>query len=139
MNTKKKRIGLWIDHEKTIMVILQDDHEEVKTVKSHITGRVRLSGGSRSSTPYGPQDISSESKLHKKHKKYLRQYYQKVIKLIRDTDKLFIFGPGEAKTEFKKEIQKIKPLSKRIAGIETTDKMTDRQIIAKVRSFFNKK
>ena len=46
-----------------------------------------------------------------------------------------IFGPGEAKGELKKRIKKNK-LSGRIVGIETVDKMTHRQILARVRQYF---
>lgn len=45
--------------------------------------------------------------------------------------------PGEAKGELKERLEKHK-LGKRIADIETVDKMTDRQIAAKVRKFFPK-
>jgi len=47
---------------------------------------------------------------------------------------ILIFGPGEAKGELAKRIENA-GLSGRIAGIETVDKMTDRQIAAKVRTY----
>ena len=46
-----------------------------------------------------------------------------------------MFGPGEAKGELKKRLKR-KTLGRRIAGVETVDKMTDRQIAAKVRQRF---
>jgi hypothetical protein len=46
-----------------------------------------------------------------------------------------IFGPGEAKGELKKRLES-KGLGGRIVGVETTDKMTERQIAAKVRAYF---
>jgi hypothetical protein len=46
-----------------------------------------------------------------------------------------IFGPGEAKGELQKRIKKNR-LGGRIVGIETVDKMTSRQIAAKVRRYF---
>jgi len=47
-----------------------------------------------------------------------------------------IFGPGEAKKELKKEMGKHKALAVKIAGIESADKMTALQIVAKVKKFF---
>jgi 50S ribosomal subunit-associated GTPase HflX len=44
-------------------------------------------------------------------------------------------GPGEAKTELEKRLIH-EELNRRIVGIETVDKMTDRQIAAKVRKYF---
>jgi hypothetical protein len=48
-----------------------------------------------------------------------------------------IFGPGEAKGELEKRLVN-KGLGGRVVGIETVDKMTDRQIAAKVRQRFPK-
>ena len=54
---------------------------------------------------------------------------------LRDAEFILIFGPGEAKGELRKRLEKSK-LGGRIAGVETVDKMTDRQIAAKIRQYF---
>jgi hypothetical protein len=46
-----------------------------------------------------------------------------------------IFGPGEAKVELKKRLEKVK-LHGNIVGMETVDTMTDNQIVSKVRQHF---
>jgi hypothetical protein len=66
---------------------------------------------------------------------HLNIYYEAVIASIRDAESILIFGPGEAKGELKKRLEKSK-LGGRIVGVETADKMTDRQIAAKVRQYF---
>jgi hypothetical protein len=66
---------------------------------------------------------------------HLNIYYDTVIACIRDAESIWIFGPGEAKGELKKRLERNKP-SEPIVGIETIDKMTDRQIAAKVRRYF---
>ena len=48
-----------------------------------------------------------------------------------------IFGPGAAKDELKARLER-NNLGGRIVGIEAVDKMTDRQIAAKVRQHFSK-
>jgi len=58
-----------------------------------------------------------------------------VISNIRDAGSILIFGPGEAKDEFKKRLEKDN-LGDRIVGIETAEKMTDPQIAAKVARHF---
>ena len=57
------------------------------------------------------------------------------IASIRDAQSILLFGPGEAKGELKKRLERI-GLGERIVGVETVDKMTDRQIAAKVRRHF---
>jgi CO dehydrogenase/acetyl-CoA synthase epsilon subunit len=59
-----------------------------------------------------------------------------VIASIRGAESILILGPGEAKEELKKRLKKHQ-LGSRVVGVETADKMTDRQIEAKVRSFFH--
>ena len=59
------------------------------------------------------------------------------IASIRDAESILIFGPGEAKGELKQRLE-TNNLGGRIVGIETVDKMTDRQIAAKVRQHFPK-
>jgi hypothetical protein len=48
-----------------------------------------------------------------------------------------IFGPGEAKGELKTRLESHK-LGGRIVAVETVDNMTDNQIAAKVRDYFQK-
>jgi len=64
-------------------------------------------------------------------------YYDAVIASIRDAESILIFGPGKAKGELKQRLERHN-LGGRIVGIETVDKMTDRQIVAKVRRHFPK-
>ena len=140
----KKYAGIWLDHREAFVVYLvknqpfaDENQEMIERIESDIERRVRLSGGSRSrKTPYGPQDISVDGKQEDRIKHQLRRYYKEIVRRIRDADQILIFGPGEAKTELKKEIEKSKQLAGRINKIESADKMTKKQIAAKVRSFF---
>jgi len=134
-----RRVGMWIDHERAVVVTLDDGEFAVNKVESGVGRRVRLSGGARSRTPYGPQDVASESQRDAKYQKNLTKFYRSLINTYRDADSFYIFGPGEAKGELRREIEKVKSLRGKIAAVETTDKMTDRQILATVRSFFTKK
>ena len=58
-----------------------------------------------------------------------------MIAAIRDADTIQIFGPGEAKGELERRIGRNR-LKARMPATEATDKMTDRQIAAKVREHF---
>ena len=62
----KKKMGIWIDHEKAYCVSIAGDKESREKIKSHIDRLVRLSGGSRSRTPFGPQEVASEKKADEK-------------------------------------------------------------------------
>jgi hypothetical protein len=132
----EKYVGLWIDHKQAVIVSLLDGAESITHLKSNIEGHFRLSGGSRSSTPYGSKSVAPEKKIEARHVNHLHQYYQKVIHEIRDAEKVLIVGPGEAKKELEKELKKSKELSPAIVGVQPADKMTDNQIAAAVREYF---
>jgi hypothetical protein len=132
----KKFLGVWIDHEKAFIVTLAGGKETLKRIDSDVEPHLRLAGGHRSALPSVAQDVVSDKKKEERHKHQLKNYYKEVIKNFRGTEEIFIFGPGEAKTELKKEIKEIKELAGKIKGIEASDKLTERQIIAKVKKFF---
>jgi molybdopterin converting factor small subunit len=127
----KKEIGLWIDHRKAVIVVVSDKGEEVKEIVSHMEKHVRFASGDS-------EDGSSEDVRDRQYRNQLNNYYDSVITFICDGDSIQIFGPGEAKGELKKRLES-KGLSECIVGVETVDKMTDRQIAAKVREYLGKK
>ena len=125
----KKEIGLWIDHRKAVIVIIKDEEEEVKKITSNMEKHVRFTSGRTS------EDGSTEDVRDRQFGNHLNGYYDEVIANIRDADTIQIFGPGEAKGELEKRI-KHEGLKAHILALETVDKMTDRQIAAKVRERF---
>jgi hypothetical protein len=50
---------------------------------------------------------------------------------------LYLFGPGEAKGELHRRLLKTHPHAA-AATVETTDRLTDKQIVAIVRKHFGK-
>ena len=124
----KRKVGLWIDHRKAVIVLVTDEGEETRLVESDMEKHIRFASGSS-------QDGSAESTRDRQFASHLGGYYDKVIACIRDAESILIFGPGEAKGELEKRLEN-KELGGRIVGIETVDKMTDRQIAARVRQHF---
>ena len=134
MNSKA---GLWIDHRQSFIVYFSEDAVTTETIQSNMKKHVRASGGSRSSTPFGPQDILAEDRIDRNFRQHLDQYYEEVLQALAGVGSMLIMGPGEAKEEFRKHLQKKghKPLP--TIAVETTDKMTEAQIIAKVKQHFS--
>jgi hypothetical protein len=65
----------------------------------------------------------------------LNTYYDAVIVAVGDCGKLLVMGPGEAKTELHSRLLKHHPTGPAVT-VETADKMTERQIVAKVKAHF---
>jgi hypothetical protein len=126
----KRQVGLWIDHRQAVIVTVADEGEETRLIASNIEKHVRFAGGSS-------QDGSVEDMRDRRFENDLNSYYDEVIAFIHDADSIQIFGPGEAKGELEKRLEHA-GLKGNILAIETVDKMTDRQIAAKVRQRFLK-
>jgi hypothetical protein len=122
----KKQAGLWIDHRKAVIVMISETGEEIKEITSNMEKHVRFSGGTAS------DDGSTEDVRDRQFGNHLNSFYDQVIAIIRQADSIQIFGPGEAKGELAKRLEH-EGLKACILSIETVDKLTDRQIAAKVR------
>jgi len=120
----KRKVGLWIDHKKAVIVFIVGEEEEIKLLRSNVEKQIRRATGSRSGGPFESQEVPSDDRQQREFTGHLNVYYN-----------ILLFGPGEAKGELKKHLER-KGLNGRIVGIETTDKMTDPQIAAKVRQYF---
>jgi hypothetical protein len=134
-NSMGTKVGLWIDHRKALIVVVTDKGEVIKLTISAIEKQARRSLTSRHTGPYEPQHVPADDSRQKAFTGHLNIYYDAVIAGIRDAESILIFGPGEAKGELEKRLKRIK-LGGRIVGVATVDKMTDRQIAAKVRKHF---
>ena len=128
----KKEVGLWIDHRMTIIVTLSNEAEEIKRITSHLEKDARPSGGWAA---HSGRDYKSEDLQDKRFMGHLDIYYNEVISFIREAESILIFGPGEAKGELKKHLER-EGLGGRIVSVETVDEMTDPQIAAKARQHF---
>ena len=124
-----KQAGLWIDHRKAVVVLITDAGEEIKKIESDMEKHVRFTGGT------GSEEGSSEDVRDRQFGNHLNSYYDEVLAVVRDADSIQIFGPGEAKGELERRLEH-EGLKAHILAIETVDKMTDRQISAKVRERF---
>lgn len=131
----KSEVGLWIDNQKSVIVMIENDKDVTREVQSNIEKPIRLPNGSHSKIPPGSQPSEAEDMGDGKYESQLSGYYEGVISLIRNAESILIFGPGEAKDELKKRLENDN-LGERIVGIETVNKMSDRQIVAKVRTCF---
>ena len=126
----KKKVGLWIDHKKAVIVSVTGTDEKIKLIHSDIEEQ-RIEERGRQNGRSVPSDDIRLRVLTE----HLNNYYEQVISCIREAKSILLFGPGEAKGELKKRLEKDN-LGDRIVGVETADKMTEPQIAAKVKEHF---
>ena len=133
----KTKVGLWIDHRKATIVTVTDKGEEIGLIISRVEKQPRRSGDSPLKGPYEAHHVQAQDSRQRALTGHLNIYYDAVIASMRDAESILIFGPGEAKGELKERLEK-HGLGGRIAGVETVDRMTDRQVAVKVRQYFPK-
>lgn len=126
----KKKIGLWIDNRKAIVIKLTDNGEQITQINSDAEKQIRFGGGSRKD---GLQ--TTETIQGRKFDMRLNKYFDDVIADIRNAEMIQIFGPGEAKDGLLKRMEKDN-LKNLVVEIESADSMTENQVAVKVREYF---
>ena len=121
-------VGVWIDHKKAVIVSASEGQVTTKTLESDVAAHPHFGG---------QHDSGGEKKYEERHRERLDRYYDEVIALLGEPEALLIFGPGEAKLELKARLRRSGPPSQPIVDIETADKLTDPQIVAKVKEHFS--
>jgi len=131
----KTLAGLWIDHREAVIVFLSENGQETRRIKSQVEKQLRRSGRSSSSASFAAQMVPADDSREREYTGHLANYYDEVISCLRPAKAILLFGPGEAKGELKKRIERNK-LDLRITRSETMDKMTEPQISQKVRKHY---
>jgi len=127
-NTMNKKVGLWLDRNKAVIVSITNDGEERKRITSDMEHYVLYS-------KVVPGDGSPENLRDRRFWDRLDEYYDKIIAHIRDATEIQIFGPEVAKYELQKHLES-KGLSEHIVSVEDADILTDHQIAIRVEERF---
>ena len=120
--------GVWIDHQKAVIVSASEGHVTTTTVDSDVAGHPHFGG---------QQDGGGEKKYEERHRQNLGRYYDEVIEHLGEPEAVLIFGPGEAKLELKDRLGRSGTSSHTVVDIETADRLTDPQIVARVKEHFS--
>jgi stalled ribosome rescue protein Dom34 len=119
-------VGVWIDHKKAVIVSVAAGQVTSTTVESNTEAHPRYSGSQE----------GGEKKYEERHNQDLDRYYDDVIGQLGKPDAILLFGPGEAKLQLKERLARSKVSSESIVAVESTDKLTDPQIVAKVKEHY---
>ncbi|MGE5400827.1 MAG: hypothetical protein ACM3S2_10510 [Ignavibacteriales bacterium] len=130
MKSDSIKTGIWIDRNRSVIVSLEGDEAVIRVINSDMEKNVRFTRGAFKETE---EDIRNRRIRNQFH-----VYLENVAGKLRDTDYLLVMGPGNAKIELGKHLIKSR-FRGHIISIETADKMTERQLAAKVRARFMQK
>ena len=122
-----QKVGIWLDHKSAVIVSTSAGNVTSKTLESEVGAHPRYSG---------QQGAGGEKKYEQRHGEQLDRYYDDIISQLGLPEAVLIFGPGEAKLELKERLGRSKALSGCTVDLETADRLTDLQIVAKVKNHF---
>jgi hypothetical protein len=128
-------IGLWIDHRRAVIVFPSKLGDETSIILSQAEWHQRRAEGALPIEAYEARRVQADDVQDRKFEQQLQAFYDEVIAVVHAAASLFVFGPGEAKGELAKRLAHEKPTTRSV-NVEAADKLTDRQIAAKVREHF---
>ena len=131
----KAEAGLWVDRREALIVVLSETGEETKRIQSNVQQQLRRTG-EPSVGRFEYQEVPADDSRQRAYSGYLVRYYDEIVAYLRDAGAVLIFGPGEAKGELKKRFE-MEKTGAHIVTMETTDKMTEPQIVAHIRHHFD--
>ena len=123
-----KRVGLWIDRDKAVIVSIADNIEARRIITSDMDHYVLYS-------TVVPGDGSPENPRDRRFWNHLGEYYDKIVEHIRDAAEIQIFGPAIAKYELQQHLES-EGLATRIVSLEDAEKLTDLEIATRVQKRF---
>jgi hypothetical protein len=122
-----QKTGVWIDHKKAVIVSVSEGELTATTLDSDVGPHPHWAGS---------QEGGGEKKYEERHTLHLDRFYDDVIGQLGEPEAVLIFGPGEAKHELKARLGRSEMFSNSIVVIEGADRLTDPQIVAKVKEHY---
>ena len=135
----KNNIGIWIDTKQAIVVKLSNNHHSFKKIESNIITRERVPGESKKFGRFGGQSLTYEKNRFNRKNEQTSVYLKDLMKEIENCESFVIFGPSNMKNLLAKEINSNLQLSHKLAGIASSDLLTENQMVAWVKKFYNEK
>lgn len=134
----KKQAGIWIDAKQAIIVYLNESGQEMKKVQSDIEKKVRVPGEGKWFTRMGNQFFNFDRKKEAHRVRDTQAFFKDIQQELAGVEELVLFGPAAKKSELEKYLQEQGPSGCTIQAVQPADSMTDNQVAAWVRQFFNR-
>lgn len=132
----KKKAGIWIDTKQAVIVFLNEEGHSVKTIQSLIDSRERVDGQGKEYTRMGSQFMDGGKTKEARRQQEIKDYLKEVTHEIGDAGELVLFGPAEMKKELAKYLKEDATNADKIKAVETTDSMTENQMVAWVKQYY---
>lgn len=139
MNTaSNKRIGLWLDHSQAHFIDISKGPAGIETTFADARQHEHFKGETGTGTKLSnTRSTDNEHHVHNIEREVLNRYYKVLAGRLKNYDDIYLFGPTSAKDEFHNFIKADKAFEKKTVNVESCDKLTENQLVARVKHFFN--
>lgn len=127
MENKKKYLGIWMDHANAHLIEFATGSSENKTISSKFTHQAKEDSLQK-----------GEYQMHSREQHQQLEYYNDLADIIKNYNHVLLFGPTDAKTELNNILKENHLFEKITIDLKQTDKMTDNQQHAFVKTHFSK-
>jgi len=119
----KKQAGVWIDHQHAVLIAAPEGQY---TVQQSIE------------TTAPAHSRHSEQAIHNAEQAITEKHFHSVAEHLAGYDEIFLFGQGTAQAEMKNHLNEDPRFRGKKIAIDRVDRLTQDQMVAKVRSFFDR-
>ncbi|MBL8746038.1 MAG: hypothetical protein JNK58_06745 [Phycisphaerae bacterium] len=132
----KSDIGVWLDHSGAVLIHMQSGHA---VAGERIASNIEPKRSSRrhekrtSSTHRAPTRAKHDEN---RRREQIKAYYAGLARTLRDADRVLVIGPSVAKYELADALRRRKANAPRVVAVEACDRMTPRQLLRHVETFF---
>jgi len=135
-NFMDTKLGIWLNCEKACLIFLSDDQVRVEHIVSDVESRVRIEGETKDASRLGGMFINPVKKRTERRKHQFKEYFERLMLRMNGVKEIYLFGPAGTGKKLWKEIRGNKALRNIHVQVEKADKMTENQMIARVKNFF---
>ncbi len=130
-----KKAGIWIDSKKAM--IIDPKESRIKTLDSGIESRERFEGETEQEGRFGAQFVNKEKVKKNRQQHQVKKFMHTIIHETSNIETVVLFGPSQMKVKLAKELENLPGNTIRVAGVEAAQKLSDNQLIAWVKDYFN--
>ena len=124
------KAGIWIDQKKAFIVrVAGEEYPLLLKIESKVESRVVKPGDAGIDKRSDNAFIDDQEKKQRRQRSELKHFFKEIISYLKDTDYIYLFGPGMAKEGLKNAIEVNQHLIKaKMLELENADKMTQKMI-----------
>jgi hypothetical protein len=131
--------GVWIDHGEAIVVHVTGSGVALRRIESGIERRIHRWDSEHSAGFHEHRLILSENRRESRYRQQLNRFYERVFRAVGEAEAVLLLGPGTARAELRRWLDADRGDQSPAVFSESADRMTDRQLVARVRGFFNRR